>query len=65
MEVPLLVFVGQAWRGCRLVVAIKVLRISLVLDLRNPWWWYLPLQNHLPVDASEPFVILDLLWPTN
>ena len=57
----LLVLVWQAWCRCRLIVSVEVLRISLILHLWYPWRRNLPLQYHLPVDTSKPFVIFYLV----
>ena len=59
---PLLITTWQTRSISRFSISVEVLSICLVLDLGNPWWWNLPLQDHLPINSSEPFVVFYFFW---
>ena len=48
-------------RLSRFSISVKVLCVNQILDLWHPWRGHAALEHHFEVDATEPFVLLDLI----
>jgi len=60
-EVSLFVSRRKARGVVGLGISVEILGVRLTLELRSPWRRHLSTQDHLPVDASEPLVVFDLV----
>ena len=60
-EVPLLIISGHRVALLRLGISVKVLGVNEIANTWHPRWIDPTVENHAPINTTEPLVSLDFL----